>query len=85
MDKKVLWLFTLLFLAAGTLAQAQQSKKIHCMGYLSLGLGIQPGEEAFQQSLRELGYVDGQTSSLSGDLPKARPISFLSLPPNWSV
>jgi putative tryptophan/tyrosine transport system substrate-binding protein len=60
MDKKVLWLFTLLFLAAGTLAQAQQSKKIHRIGYLSLGLGIQPGEEAFQQGLRELGYVDGQ-------------------------
>jgi putative tryptophan/tyrosine transport system substrate-binding protein len=41
-------------------ARAQQSKKIHRLGYLSLGLGIQPGEEAFQQGLRELGYVDGQ-------------------------
>jgi len=41
-------------------AEAQQAKKIHRIGYLALGLGIQPREEAFRQSLRELGYVDGQ-------------------------
>jgi putative ABC transport system substrate-binding protein len=39
---------------------AQQPKKIHRIGYLSLGLGIQPREEAFRQGLRELGYVDRQ-------------------------
>src|SRR5437667_10315717 len=39
---------------------AQQPKKIHRIGYLSFGLGIQPREEAFRQGLRELGYVDGQ-------------------------
>jgi len=41
-------------------AEAQQAKKIHRIGYLSFGLGIQPREEAFRQGLRELGYVDGQ-------------------------
>jgi putative ABC transport system substrate-binding protein len=41
-------------------ASAQQPKKIYRIGYLSLGLGIQPGEEAFRQGLRELGYIDGQ-------------------------
>jgi putative ABC transport system substrate-binding protein len=39
---------------------AQQPKKIHRIGYLSLGLGIQPREEEFRQGLRELGYVDRQ-------------------------
>jgi ABC-type uncharacterized transport system substrate-binding protein len=47
-------------LLPAVLPGAQQAKKIHRIGYLSLGLGIQPGEEAFQQGLRELGYVDGQ-------------------------
>ena len=47
-------------LALGVIAEGQQAKKIHRIGYLSLGLGIQPGEEAFQQGLRELGYIDGQ-------------------------
>src|SRR6266550_2070684 len=41
-------------------ASPQQPKKINRIGYLSLGLGIQPGEEAFRQGLRELGYIDGQ-------------------------
>ena len=63
---------------------AQQPKKVFRVGYLSLGLGIQPNEEAFRQHLRELGYVTGRTSSLSGDLPKAKPTFFLSLRPNWS-
>jgi putative ABC transport system substrate-binding protein len=40
--------------------EAQQSKKIHRIGYLSLGPGIQSREETFRQSLHDLGYVDGQ-------------------------
>ena len=77
------------FAICGAVVEAQQPKKTHRIGYLSLGLGIQPNEEAFLQRLRELGYnlaiLTGRTSSLSGDLPKAKPIFFLSLPPNWSV
>jgi putative ABC transport system substrate-binding protein len=38
-------------------AAAEENNRL---GYLSLSLGIQPVEEAFQQGLRELGYVDGQ-------------------------
>ena len=48
------------FPARGGCGQAQQPKKVFRVGYLSLGLGIQPNEEAFRQHLRELGYVDGQ-------------------------
>ena len=40
--------------------EAQQPKKIPRIGYLSLGFGNQPREEAFRQGLRELGYVDGK-------------------------
>src|SRR5258706_9605843 len=39
---------------------AQQPGKIYRIGYLSNGPGIEPREEAFQQRLRELGYVEGK-------------------------
>ena len=48
------------FAICGAVVEAQQPKKTHRIGYLSLGLGIQPNEEAFLQRLRELGYIDGQ-------------------------
>ena len=35
MNKKLLWLFTLLFFVAGTFAEAQQPKKILRLGFLS--------------------------------------------------
>ncbi len=43
-----------ILLAVGVRAEAQQAKKIHRIGYLYLGLGIQPGKEAFRQSLHKL-------------------------------
>ena len=53
-------------------ASAQQPKKIHRIGYLSLGLGIQSGEEAFRQGLRELGYVDGQNMVIEWRFAKGK-------------
>ena len=53
-------LVAVVLLALGVIAEAQQPKKVSRIGFLSLGLGIQPNEEAFRQRLRELGYVDGQ-------------------------
>jgi len=41
-------------------AQAQQSKKVPRIGYLSLRSGPGDNDLAFQQRLRELGYLDGQ-------------------------
>jgi putative ABC transport system substrate-binding protein len=51
-------LLALLF-ALGTLAEAQQPKTIHRIGYQSAGTSAER-EEAFRQGLRELGYIEGQ-------------------------
>jgi ABC-type uncharacterized transport system substrate-binding protein len=73
MTKKIilLALCSLLF-APCSAVEAQQSKKIYRIGYLSLGLGIQPGEEAFRQALRELGYVDGQNIDIDWRFAKGK-------------
>ena len=62
MNKKIFWLYTLFFLAAVTLAQAQQPAKIPRIGYLN---AVSPSSvsdriEAFRQGLRDLGYVEGK-------------------------
>src|SRR5262249_28172779 len=62
MNKKVAWLVALLFLAAGTLAQGQQTKKVSRIGYLS---GNSPASESarietLRQGPLELGYVEGK-------------------------
>src|SRR5262245_3441708 len=62
MNKKAAWLVALLFLAAGTLAEAQQTKRVPRIGYLS---GNSPGSESartetLRQGLLELGYVEGK-------------------------
>src|SRR5215470_2553675 len=57
---KIASLFTLLFLAAATFAEAQQTGKIPRIGYIS---GSPPNSErtdAFRLGLRELGYVEGK-------------------------
>ena len=50
--------------ALGASAQAQQTKKVFRIGYLSPRLGIEPRDEAFHQGLRDLGYVDGQNIAI---------------------
>ena len=57
-----LWVFILVVVVSGTVAQAQQPKKIPRLGYLS---GIDAAthstrSDAFRQSLRELGYIERQ-------------------------
>jgi ABC-type uncharacterized transport system substrate-binding protein len=62
MGNKQLGLFTLLFLIAGTFAEAQQPVKVNKIGLL-LGFGLLPSSssiEAFRQGLREFGYLEGQ-------------------------
>jgi putative ABC transport system substrate-binding protein len=41
-------------------ARAQQSEKLHRIGYLSLNSGPSPNTEGFQRGLSQLGYVEGQ-------------------------
>src|SRR5262249_19891772 len=60
MVKRLLWLLTLLFLATGTFAEAQQQKKIPRIGYLALGTRAAYRFEAFRQGLRQLGYAEGK-------------------------
>jgi ABC-type uncharacterized transport system substrate-binding protein len=66
MKKKLLGLFTLFFLIAGTFAEAQQPAKVYKIGLL-LGFGLLPSSssiEAFRQGLREFGYLEGQNIAL---------------------
>src|SRR5262249_42705347 len=62
MIKKLLWTVTLVLLATGTFAEAQQTKKVQRIGLLSSGSpsSTKEGVEAFRQRLHELGYVEGQ-------------------------
>jgi putative ABC transport system substrate-binding protein len=56
------WLFIVLILASVHLAEAQQSKKVYRIGYLSGGFASSKASrmEEFRQGLRDLGYVEGQ-------------------------
>jgi putative ABC transport system substrate-binding protein len=65
MNKKF-WLFTLLFLVAGTLAQAQQPKKVPRIGYLTASTPAAqlPSSKALREGLRELGYIEGQNIAI---------------------
>ncbi len=47
-------------LAAPLAAEAQQAARVPRVGYLGLGSPSDPFIQAFQQGLRELGYVEAQ-------------------------
>src|SRR6266545_1277622 len=59
-------LFVVVLLAVAVMAEAQQPKKVHRIGYLS---GIDPAREsarseAIRLALRELGYIEGQNIAI---------------------
>src|SRR5215831_10007345 len=56
----ILWLLATLFLANVSLVDAQQTSKVHRIGYLNEGSFEKLREEAFRQGLRELGYQEGK-------------------------
>ena len=66
MNKRLLWLFTLLFLIAGTFAEAQQPGKVPRIGFLVAtdSSFYSSRIEAFRQGLRELGYVEGKSIAI---------------------
>ena len=56
----ILWLLATLFLANVSLVGAQQTSKVHRIGYLNEGSFEKLREEAFRHGLRELGYEEGK-------------------------
>ena len=62
MIKRLLWVVTLLHLAAGTLAEAQQPKNIPQIGFLTGGFvsTAKRNLDAFREGLREFGYVESK-------------------------
>jgi hypothetical protein len=66
-------------LAAPPIGKAQQAGKVYRIGYLSPAAGPNPGDQAFERSLKDLGYVEGQnlrlecryTEGRSDQLPEA--------------
>ncbi len=61
-----LWVFILVLVVSGAVAQAQQSKKIPRIGYLStLDQARDSGRfQAIRLGLRELGYIEGQNITI---------------------
>jgi putative ABC transport system substrate-binding protein len=66
MNKKFFWLVMLLFLLAGTFAEAQQAKKVLRIGYLTSNTSSAelPRLDAFRQALRDLGHVEGENIAI---------------------
>jgi putative ABC transport system substrate-binding protein len=60
MNKKLLWLFTLLFLGPGSFAEAQPAKKVPRIGFLAPTRIPDIFYQLFLQGLNELGYVEGK-------------------------
>ena len=63
MNRRFFWLVVLLFLAAATFAEAQQTGKVPRIGILSPGSSAFPTSayhNSFRQGLRELGYIEGK-------------------------
>jgi putative ABC transport system substrate-binding protein len=56
---RALALFTMLF-ALCSISEAQQTKKVYRLGILTNRAGIDALDQAFQQRLHELGYIEGQ-------------------------
>jgi putative tryptophan/tyrosine transport system substrate-binding protein len=65
-------LFVVVGLAVAVVAAAQQPTKIPRIGFLTGGSAsqISARTDAFRHGLRELGYIEGKTSSLNGDIQR---------------
>jgi len=66
MIKRLVWLLTLLLLAAGTFAGAQQPGKVARIGFLdsSTASGMAVLLEAFREELSKLGWVEGKNITI---------------------
>jgi hypothetical protein len=74
-------------LALGVIAEAQQSKKIPKIGYLS---AVDPATESaraetIRLALGELGYMEDRPSPSSTDMGRRSPLGLQRSPPSWCV
>jgi putative ABC transport system substrate-binding protein len=73
MREKVIGLaLSALLFAPSLLVEAQQTKRVYRIGYLSPRLGIDSRAEAFRQGLAEFGYVEGQNLVIEFRFTKGR-------------
>jgi hypothetical protein len=63
--KIVLWLLPTVLLVTVSSVAAQQTKKVPRIGYLGTGSRLSATGEAFQQGLRDLGYIEGRQGSIA--------------------
>jgi putative ABC transport system substrate-binding protein len=66
-------LIAVILLAVAVIAEAQQPKKVYRVGHLTNAPGIRAEEEeVFRQSLRDLGYIEGQNLSIEWRFSKGK-------------
>jgi len=87
MNRKPLWLLTVLVLASMHLAEAQQPKKVSRIGFLgATSPSIESTRiEAFRQGMRELGYVEGKNIAIEWRWAEENSIDCPILRPNLCV
>src|SRR6267142_2060234 len=87
MNKKIVWLVTVLLLTATTFVEAQQPNKVSRIGYLSgASLSAIPKRiEALRQGLRELGYVEGKNIVIEWRWGKENLIGCLTSRLSWCI
>src|SRR5262249_49487365 len=75
MVKRLLWLFTLLLLASGSFARAQQTGKIFRIGFLdsSTASGSAVLIDAFRQELSKLGWIEGKNVHIEYRIYEQKP------------
>jgi putative ABC transport system substrate-binding protein len=74
MNKRIIWLVVLLLLAAGTVVETQQTRKVHRIGYLTTGTPSSAASirEALLDGLRKLGYVENKNLVIEYRYAEAR-------------
>ena len=74
-------------LTVAVIVEAQQSKKVPRIGYLSWHDpdGQSARAEAFRQALLELGYVEGKNIAIEHRYAEGKSIGLPSLRPSWFV
>jgi hypothetical protein len=87
MIKRVpLWLLATIFLTAISTAQAQQTAKIHRIGFLSGGFpGPTHWTARLRAELQQIGYVEGKNIVIESRFTEIDSIVSPPWPTSWSV